>query len=310
MMTPFFSVVIPAFNRPDELRRALMSCRSQTHEDFEVIVVDDGSSEDITSVVAAFCDPRFSCIRQENAGASAARNRGADAASGSWIAYLDSDDVFFPEKLAVVAARISELEANGATPAAIFHQIEIDRGLSLIWTQPERPMHPEESMAEYLFCSHQHVMTSALVIRADVTRNVRFDEDLRLGEDVDFKIRIELSGHSFVMIDEVLGWYDDTGSHGRLSRLSEGDKIDAWSRSMRREIGEKAYFAYRATMLSMHLARHRPIATLRDFAEGMRRGGVSPKTTLRRMIRAYFPGLYGRLVKLYLLGFGRKKHDV
>ncbi|HEV8000058.1 MAG TPA: glycosyltransferase family A protein [Planctomycetaceae bacterium] len=92
--SPFFSVVIPTYNRADLLRQALESVSRQEFQDFEVIVVDDGSTEDLSSVVAAFDRTRL--IRQANAGPSAARNNGLRAAAGEYVAFLDSDDLWLP----------------------------------------------------------------------------------------------------------------------------------------------------------------------------------------------------------------------
>jgi len=95
---PFFSVVIPTYNRADLLRQALDSVSRQECRDFEVIVVDDGSTEDLSSLAAEYEQTRF--LRQANAGPSAARNNGLKAAAGEYVAFLDSDDVWFPWTLA------------------------------------------------------------------------------------------------------------------------------------------------------------------------------------------------------------------
>ena len=87
-----FSVIVPTYNRRRELVRALKSVQAQTLEDFEVIVVDDGSADDPSSVVSSLGDPRFRCVVQENRGATAARNHGARLATGEYITFLDCDD--------------------------------------------------------------------------------------------------------------------------------------------------------------------------------------------------------------------------
>jgi hypothetical protein len=93
--TPFFSIVIPTYNRADLLRQALDSVSRQEFRDFEVIVVDDGSTEDLSVLVAKYGE-RTRLLRQANAGPSAARNRGLAATTGEYVAFLDSDDVWFP----------------------------------------------------------------------------------------------------------------------------------------------------------------------------------------------------------------------
>jgi len=94
------SVIVPVFNRANVLSRALRSALAQTFTDFEIVIVDDGSTEDIPAVVAEFADARISIVRHvNNLGPAAARNSGIRAARGTYIAFLDSDDEWLPEKL-------------------------------------------------------------------------------------------------------------------------------------------------------------------------------------------------------------------
>ncbi len=97
---PRVSVIIPTYNRADKLPRSIESVLDQTLEDFELLVVDDGSTDATEAVVTGYDDPRVKYIPHEvNRGASAARNTGIEYAEGDYIALLDSDDEFTPEKL-------------------------------------------------------------------------------------------------------------------------------------------------------------------------------------------------------------------
>jgi glycosyltransferase involved in cell wall biosynthesis len=98
MSAPAFSVVIAAYNAEHTLGKAIQSVLDQTWPAHELIVVDDGST-DATSAVARGFGARVVCIRQANAGVSAARNAGADRASGDWLAFLDADDWYYPDRL-------------------------------------------------------------------------------------------------------------------------------------------------------------------------------------------------------------------
>jgi len=102
MSAPKVSVIIPTFNRAPLLPRAIDSIRAQTFTDWEIILVDDGSTDDTAQLAQRYAGQlgdRFQYIHQSNAGSSAARNRGLDAARGQFVAFLDSDDEFLPQKL-------------------------------------------------------------------------------------------------------------------------------------------------------------------------------------------------------------------
>ena len=103
MTPPVVSVVLPTYNRAALLPRAVESVIAQTYGDWELIVVDDGSTDETAAVVSAYgtkLGDRFVYLRQENRGSSAARNRGIEASRGRFVAFLDSDDEFAPTKLA------------------------------------------------------------------------------------------------------------------------------------------------------------------------------------------------------------------
>jgi len=94
------SIIIPLYNKAQTIQRALASVFRQTLQDFEVIIIDDGSTDGSAEQVAACADPRVTLIRQENAGPSAARDRGMRLAQGEYLALLDGDDEWLPDHLA------------------------------------------------------------------------------------------------------------------------------------------------------------------------------------------------------------------
>jgi len=97
---PQVTVIIPLYNKGSYIHRALNSVFTQTFQNYEVIVVDDGSTDNGPDVAARFNDPRLRLIRQANAGPGSARNRGVDEAQGKYVAFLDADDEWLPEFLA------------------------------------------------------------------------------------------------------------------------------------------------------------------------------------------------------------------
>ena len=102
-MVASVSIVLPTYNRRDVLDRALTSVRDQTHDDWELIVVDDGST-DATSSLFTDRDPRIRYVPQDNAGVYAARNHGLSLALGRYVTFLDSDDEWLPHYLELTTA--------------------------------------------------------------------------------------------------------------------------------------------------------------------------------------------------------------
>src|SRR5437588_4956546 len=98
-MSPTISVIMPAFNAAQHIRQSIQSVLEQTFDDWDLIVVDDGSTDETASVVASFRDSRIRCIRRENGGQAAARNTGITSTHGEFIAFLDADDLWLLEKL-------------------------------------------------------------------------------------------------------------------------------------------------------------------------------------------------------------------
>jgi glycosyltransferase involved in cell wall biosynthesis len=122
------SIVVPLYNKAPYVRRALDSITTQTLADFEVIVVDDGSTDDGPSIVAEYGDPRVRIVRQPNAGPGAARNAGLAQARGEFIAFLDADDEWLPAYLAESVRQLEELGEDVSAVSSLY--IEHPSGLS------------------------------------------------------------------------------------------------------------------------------------------------------------------------------------
>ena len=99
MQNPFFSVIIPAYNLEKYIATALQSVLAQTFRDFEIIIVNDGSTDETVSIIQSFHDPRIHLFSQPNRGVSQARNIGMRKARGAYFAFLDGDDYWYPEHL-------------------------------------------------------------------------------------------------------------------------------------------------------------------------------------------------------------------
>lgn len=197
MSKPVVSIIIPTHNRADLLREALDSVHAQTFRDFETIVIDDGSTEDIQSAVADHpARPRV--VRQAHLGPAAARNCGIQEAAADFVAFLDSDDLWLPKKLEVF------LEAAQAKP-----DIKLFYGpMSPIDLQgkpvPGRTKRCHDGwITQKLFCS-SFVHVPTILCRKDAILSVGgFDAALPVCEDYDLWLRLSVR-ERFGLIEEPL----------------------------------------------------------------------------------------------------------
>ncbi len=178
------SVIIPAYNRAQALKKAIDSVLSQTYEDFELLVVDDGSTDNTRKIVEN-CKKQVRYIFQQNQGVSSARNLGIYSTSGEYVAFLDSDDLWLPEKLEQQVAVMSQ---QPDLHLCHTEEIWIRRGVRV---NPKKK-HKKYSGHIFLYCLPLCVISpSSVMIRRELFHKVGyFDENLPACEDYDLWLRI------------------------------------------------------------------------------------------------------------------------
>jgi len=207
-MPPFFSVVIPTYNQADLLRAALTSVLNQTFADFDVWLVNNRSTDHTVEVANSFDDPRINVIEFSNQGIiGAGRNAGIQASQGKFVAFLDSDDSWRPDKLQVVSTAISEnLEAGVFCHA----QIVFRDGNPVEKTEFGTPKGYEGPLFYYWLRHGNRLTPSAAVVSRRYLKSVEgFSEDPKLVtvEDSDLWLRLS-KACEFVFIPDVLGDYN------------------------------------------------------------------------------------------------------
>ncbi len=184
---PTISVIIPTFNRCGLLKEAVESVRRQTLEDLEIIVVDDGSTDDTASMVAGIGDARVKYFYKPNGGPASARNVGLRNAAGEYVAFLDSDDLWTPEYLALL---VGALERNSDYGAAYTTLVQVYPDGRVI--KNHRARHCVSGRITEALWKKCFVWPPATVMRRDVLANHFFDEILPICEDADFFLRLSL----------------------------------------------------------------------------------------------------------------------
>ncbi|MBX2881693.1 MAG: glycosyltransferase [Granulosicoccus sp.] len=311
-MSPQFSIVIPTYNRAQSILHTLQSCFEQTCDDFEVLVVDDGSQDDTLSVLASIEDQRLKVISQPNSGPAAARNHGMRAATGRYIAFLDSDDLWYPECLESAAAM---LEMHGEV--LLYGQIIVDRGVDRYWVKPDRALGDEESIYDFLYIHGGFIQTSTMVIPAELANKVQWDESVTFGDNDQFAIDCWRTGIPFRMLPKAYTFYADIISNDALSQLpinaGSSEKYTnffAWMSTQKPHMSDQAWAGFRARFESVSLAHRAPVQSLQLLWQAYRAGAMGFSGMARQLVQNLTPKLYRRLTDQYVRLRGHKLDEL
>jgi glycosyltransferase involved in cell wall biosynthesis len=217
------SAVIPCYNAANFLRETVDSILRQTQPVLEVIVVDDGSTDDSANIAESY-GPPVSVICQENRGESAARNFGIDEARGEWVALLDADDLWLPHKLE------RQLAALGHAPdnvVCVYSDLVLFGSVRRkVW---KRPPWPVENERRVRMLTDPWIQPSTALVRKSVARQVRFPTEISHGEDQIFWMRMFDYG-TVVHVPEPLVEYRKH-PHQQTSQSGHGYRVVAalWS---------------------------------------------------------------------------------
>lgn len=218
-MTPLVSVIIPTFQRPQLVARAMCSALAQTLRDIEVIVVGDGPTALSADALAEFNNARL-VVHQlaERSGANVARNVGVALARGEWVAFLDDDDEWMPEKLARQVALARTSHAPLITCRFIARSLEGDV------LMPRRTPRPGEPLCEYLFCQSSvwggegWVLTLTLLVKKELVTRVAFTPGLQCNMDADWVLRVaHAPDFALAFVFEPLTIWHIEANHARVS---------------------------------------------------------------------------------------------
>lgn len=251
--TPTVSVIVPAYNQAIYVSQAIQSVLKQTYSDFELIVVDDGSTDETPQILAGIRDPRIRVIRQPNAGLSAARNTGLCESSAPLVTFLDADDYFLPDKLEVLSRY---LENHSEIGFAAGRARYVDHTGATILEPAEAPT--SLTLPELL--SGNPICVSGILLRRTWLDRVGvFDEKLRACEDWDLWLRLLAAGCHMAWVEHLVVAYRI--HPGQMTRQSE---------RMRKAILLMLDKFFNQQDLPEHLRIHKNVA----YASGLVHAGV------------------------------------
>lgn len=275
--TPDVSVVIPTRSRPDLVTRAVHSVLAQTMPDLEVVVVVDGPDDDTVAALAAIDDTRLRVIVLPNSGgAPNARNVGAHEARAEWTAYLDDDDEWLPDKVAV---QLNLARAARVAMPVVASRL-INRTPRTEFVMPRRLPEAGEPLSEYftvrrgLFHGDGFIQTSTIMAPTALFRRVPFTVGLRRQQELDWTLRALQHDDVELMFatEALVVWHQDE-DRPRISLQSPWQEQFAWLSSNRQLFTPRAYAAFTMSVLSSMAAPTRSLAVFRTLLREARRHG-------------------------------------
>jgi hypothetical protein len=225
MRYPLVSVVIPAYNQADFLPETVQSVLNQTYQNFEIIVVNDASSDNTDEVMAQLKNPRLKYIvHEKNQRLSAARNTGINASKGEILFLLDADDLFHPEKLETHVKFLNEHPEIGVSYNTRFELKHSSNTIREMW-RPPLTVSLKDLILTFPFAPSDTVVQREWAFKVGL-----FDPDVRTAEDTDFPCRLALAGCQFAGIDRALNYRRYHSGRGRKNlpgRIGDVEQVQA-----------------------------------------------------------------------------------
>ena len=288
--SPKVSVIIPTYNRAALLPRAVNSVLAQTCQDFEILIVDDGSADDTPAVIAGFADARVRSFRHDaNRGQSAAINTGLANARGEYITPLDDDSVFTPESL---AGRLAALEAAPPNTALVYGWMDVvDHATGEPVTGHRLELESVEFF-EHVLTTRGDIGTSNLFLRTSIAREVGgYDERLTFGNDQYFIMNILLRYRVIVLQEVVMQTYKGHGypamsDYHEMNNIQRETFYDIFITRFSTQLEQRQKrFASVLLLRSVNAMECRLVATsLRSFLGALKRRPLTP-TNIRYALR-------------------------
>jgi glycosyltransferase involved in cell wall biosynthesis len=238
--TPTVTVVIPTFNRPSLLIRAVESAIRQTFLDLEVVVVIDGSDPATREALERVGDPRLRYVElEQKVGGSEARNVGAREAKGSWIALLDDDDEWLPHKL---EKQLEAVQSAKGGSVVVTSQYICRASDAPDVVRPRRLPKPGESIAEFMFDYLCYFQTSTFLCSKELFLRVLFDRSLPFFQDIDWFLRISHEADfQLLVVAEPLSIYYMPAGRASITSATNWESRLEWGRSRRHLLSKRAY---------------------------------------------------------------------
>ncbi|WP_420924835.1 glycosyltransferase family 2 protein [Aeromonas veronii] len=246
------SIVVPFYERSKNFSDIYKTINNQTFDNWELIIVDDGSSDHelLQNFVSQVSDSRVKLILlSKNVGGAAARNRGIIEATGDYIAFLDSDDLWCSKKLEAQFEYIEKSDED-----VLFSNVDIVNKNGELLERKEVIYKNNEDVSEYIFVKDGLIQTSSLFMKIECAQNIMFNPLLKRHQDYDFVLRLYHHGYKFHKIAESLVfWIQDDGTV--FSRGASYNNTADWLRTYKKYMTRLATIKF-ASKIMFWMARY------------------------------------------------------
>ena len=200
-----FSVIIPLYNKEKCIARTINSVLSQSYTNFEIVIVDDGSTDNSAAIVKTITDSRIRLFQKENGGVSSARNYGIEKALGKWIFFIDADDILLPSSLEKLYKVFISSESKMDIIAGNYARVT-QNTTDIYCSRTYSGLVREKDKYKYFFLNKFAMCPGSTLINKNLLRNIRYNERFCRYEDLDFMLRL-MHNATICVIPDILFEY-------------------------------------------------------------------------------------------------------
>lgn len=300
---PLVSIVIPTYNRADTIINTINSVFNQSYQNYEIIIVDDASSDNTEEMIVNIEDSRIKYIKlDENSKGTKPRNVGIQSSKGDYIAFLDSDDEWVPNKLERQLNYINKSELPR-------DQIMCFTGIILKTEKEKRCVTNDKlikntDIMEYIFVNENIVQTSTFLVSSKLAKNTLFNPEVKKHQDWDFCLRMREKGAMFLCLNECLTiWYDERNRQDRISNDGNYHNSILWFDNNKYKLTKRAQYAFKGIVLVNMLVNMRKrkdalFISLQAFSNR----GINLKRLMKNCLKIFLP----KRIILYGITFSKK----
>jgi len=246
MKKPLVSVVIPTYNRENQITTTVTSVLNQTYPNFEIIIIDDASNDRTVAVAKSINDPRIEVIKlPKNTGGTLPRNIGIAKSKGKYIALLDSDDEWDSQKLEKQLDFIKDVDTERFlcfTDLILFDS----EGEEL---KSNTPLPSARDIMDYIFIDNNCVQTSSFLFPNQLGKEVLFDTNVQKHQDWDFCLRLREAQTKFYHLPEPLIRYNQENLAGKITSNNQYQLSIRWGEKVESYLSKEAFLAFQVRAL-------------------------------------------------------------